>query len=252
MRQHVFKSNLLLISVAAYGGLQQLARAQEAPTTSTIRLAVGSEPADTPPPLPAQQAAPQRTSELTFEQLHSTANGLAARDQNARALRQPNSVQQAAYIESQATQPLVNVPNYNRSRSLAGVYPSASAQATLNKLPRPAPVQGAANAPAPHAATQRGKPFQAIQADPTLSPYLNLYRTNLNPNMMPNYFALVRPQFEQQDMNRKQAEQIQRLQKQLQSSQGAGAAAASASNGNMTGPARYMDTGQFYQHSSHR
>lgn len=253
MRRHCSVACVLLGSIAILGLLQRSARSQAEPATSTIRLASGSEASGAVDREPPSQAWPRHDSELSFEQLHRAAPSNVVRTsatKNSNA-RNQNGVQQAGYVESPATKPLVDVAGYNRSRSLAGVYPSASAQATLNKLPRPVPVQQTATAPAAQPTHQRGKPFQAIQTEPELSPYLNLYRTNLNPNMMPNYFALVRPQFEQQELNRKQTTEIQKLQRQLQSNQSA-AASSPYSAGSSTGmsvSARYMDTGQFYKPS---
>lgn len=251
MRRHRSVACVLLGSIAILGMLQRPARAQAEPATSTIRLASASEAAGSADREPPSQAWPRRDSELTFEQLRAAAPSNAART-SAPANQTPHhqsGVQQAGYVESQATKPLVDVSGFNRSRSLAGVYPSASAQATLNKLPRPAPVQQTATAPAAQPTHQRGKPFQAMQTEPELSPYLNLYRTNLNPNMMPNYFALVRPQFEQQELNRKQTAEIQKLQRQLQSNQSAVATTpySPGSSAGMSASARYMDTGQFYK-----
>ena len=119
-------------------------------------------------------------------------------------------------------------------------------------MPRPAPA--ATSAGKRHAfptRADRGKPFQTIESEPAVSPYLNLYRTDLNPNTMPNYVALVRPQFEQLQANRKQASDLQRLRAQLQNATQPVAApqqaASGASTSGMSMSARYMDTAQFYR-----
>lgn len=49
---------------------------------------------------------------------------------------------------------------------------------------------------------------------PTVSPYLNLLRTNASP--VPNYYAIVRPQLQQNDFQRQQTElQFQQNQRLL-------------------------------------
>lgn len=252
MRLFCITGSVLLTSTAFLGVLPRQANAQVEPITSTIRLASDGE-AISETSEPPSQPWPRRDSELTFEQLHAAADDHGLRSAAPAKTSSPiqRGVRQVGYVDSPATKPLVDVPNFNRSRSLAGVYPSASAQSTLNKLPRPAPVQAATTTPAAQTTHPRGKPFQAVQADPALSPYLNLYRTNLDPNMMPNYFALVRPQLEQQEMNRKQSAEIRQLQKQLQNSPAAAAGTqySAGSTSGMSASARYMDTGQFYKHT---
>ncbi|MFO0789294.1 MAG: hypothetical protein U0805_07550 [Pirellulales bacterium] len=49
--------------------------------------------------------------------------------------------------------------------------------------------------------TSRSKPFSAYQSQPTVSPYLNLFRNDLNGNSSLNYSTLVRPQLQQQQTN---------------------------------------------------
>ncbi|MFO0791072.1 MAG: hypothetical protein U0805_16555 [Pirellulales bacterium] len=45
------------------------------------------------------------------------------------------------------------------------------------------------------------KPFSAYTSQPTVSPYLNLFRVDLNGNNDFNYSTLVRPQLQQQQVN---------------------------------------------------
>jgi hypothetical protein len=123
------------------------------------------------------------------------------------------------------------------------VYASASAQATLNKMPRPAPLERrATTAPGkPH-----GKPFQGAEPEAAVSPYLNMYRGDGGSAVLPDYFTLVRPQLQQQEAARQQQLEMKKLRTQLQnlSATGGGAAPNSAS---MTAHAHYMDTAQFYR-----
>ena len=90
-----------------------------------------------------------------------------------------------------------------------------------------------------------GKPFQAVQSQPTISPYLYLNAGTSSASPMTNYFAFVRPQLEQQESGRQQQREIQQLRTQLQkiSSNGTG----SQPSANTNSAAHYMDTAQFYQ-----
>lgn len=55
-----------------------------------------------------------------------------------------------------------------------------------------------------------GKPFSGYSAPPTVSPYVNLFRTDINGQNAFNYSTLVRPQLQQQQIN----QQLQRQQSQ--------------------------------------
>jgi hypothetical protein len=125
---------------------------------------------------------------------------------------------------------------------MVNVYSSAAAQATLSKLPHPAPIQPRATTTAPPK-QMRGKPFQDVQSEPVISPYMNLYRNDFNATSLPNYLTMVRPQLEQQQANRQQAAEIQKLRGQLQNPSGNGI----PNSASMTAHAHYMDTAQFYR-----
>jgi hypothetical protein len=127
--------------------------------------------------------------------------------------------------------------------SLVNVYASANAQATLSRMPRPMTVTPRPKAPPAPAVRQRGKPFQAVPSQPAISPYLNMYRRDVDANNLPNYFAFVRPQMEQQEANRQQAAELQKLRGQLQS---LSATSGPPNSANMAAHARYMDTGQYF------
>lgn len=51
------------------------------------------------------------------------------------------------------------------------------------------------------------KPFSAYTSQPTVSPYLNLFRVDLNGNNDFNYSTLVRPQLQQQRVNQQLEQQ---------------------------------------------
>jgi len=200
------------------------------------------------PPVPSTEADNWGESELKFELAPTTA---AATPMHPSTAQRKFPVKPASFNAPVAAKPLTSATSA-RSKSVVGIYTNPSAAATLSKIPRPAPVQQVpAAASAAHAARVRGKPFQSVEAGPTVSPYLNLYRNDKNTNMMSNYYAFVRPQLDQIEANRRQEADLQRLQTQLQNSQSAGGGVQPISYGTgATGPApvaRFGDTAQFYQ-----
>lgn len=131
---------------------------------------------------------------------------------------------------------------------------SAVRQAPQQASPYGVPRFGAAPQLAAQAATRRAatiglrrqanapatKPFNTVVHEPTVSPYLNLYREESDEGL-PNYYAFVRPQLDQQRQNREQAQQLQELERQVQQ--------AAYTTPNTPAPsraARYGDTGRFY------
>ncbi|MEO1497162.1 MAG: hypothetical protein AAFV43_08440 [Planctomycetota bacterium] len=83
------------------------------------------------------------------------------------------------------------------------------------------------------------KPFSHVAEGPTLSPYLNLYRDETD-DAIPNYYAFVRPQQRQIEMNQQQARELNTLRQRVRQAQNASPAA-----GNVGG--RFNNTGRFYQ-----
>jgi len=65
--------------------------------------------------------------------------------------------------------------------------------------------------------TSSRKPFSSYQAQPTVSPYLNLFRTDLNTGGNFNYSTLVQPQLQQQQMNQQLERQNAQTNRRLQS-----------------------------------
>jgi len=132
-------------------------------------------------------------------------------------------------------QPFVDPQVTNQTRQTLNFYGGYSARATLSQMPRRAPLQSSASQqPTPW----QSKPFETIYGEPTISPYLNLYRDEENDEGVPNYFAFVRPQMEQLEANRLQQREFQQLRGQVQGMSGGLPATGTA--------ARYMDTAQFY------
>jgi hypothetical protein len=128
----------------------------------------------------------------------------------------------------------------SQTRRALDFYGGYSARATLSQMPSRTPVLSSQQGqPMP----QQGKPFQSVQSEPTISPYLNLYREQETSVSVPLYFTSVRPQQEQQEANRAQQREMQKLRGQLQNV----AAGGPAPQGGFRGSARYMDTGQFYR-----
>jgi hypothetical protein len=141
-------------------------------------------------------------------------------------------------------QPLLDPRVTNQTRQALSFYGGHSARATLSQLPRRASIQPSR----PQSVRRHAKPFQSIHHDPTVSPYLNLYRDEENTESAPTYFAFVRPQMEQLDANRTQQREIQQLRGQLQtmSSTVAGPSYQATGTPGTGTQARYMDTAQFY------
>ena len=132
----------------------------------------------------------------------------------------------------------------NQTRQVLGFYGGYAARATLSRLPRRAPLQSSS------AQSMHGemKPFNAVPREPTVSPYLNLYRNEGESEGAPNYHAFVRPQLEQIEANRVQQRELQQLRGQVQRmSMGAAGSAYTPTRTTRGVPARYMDTAQFYR-----
>jgi hypothetical protein len=67
------------------------------------------------------------------------------------------------------------------------------------------------------ASTSSRKPFSSYSAQPTVSPYLNLFRTDLTDGGNFNYSTLVQPQLQQQQMNQQLERQNTQTNRRLQS-----------------------------------
>lgn len=128
----------------------------------------------------------------------------------------------------------------NQARQALGFYGRSS---TPSQLPRRAPIQPSG----PRPMRRQTKPFQNIERDPAISPYLNLDRNEDDAQGVPNYFTFVRPQLEQLQTNRMQQREIQQLRGQLQGMSSVNGPQYQATGSAGTGAsARFMDTAQFY------
>ncbi len=121
----------------------------------------------------------------------------------------------------------------SQTRRALGFYGGSAARATLSQMPSRSSTAPRAQA---QAAPAIGKPFNSAQTEPTLSPYLNLYRERESSVSVPSYYTWVQPQQERQDANRKLQRQMHRVRGQVN------VAAANGSPAN----AYYMNTGQYY------
>ncbi|HEX5472231.1 MAG TPA: hypothetical protein VFW73_10105 [Lacipirellulaceae bacterium] len=216
-----FASLVCLLSLAASG---RLAVAQNEAGESTIRLASGTEfVRDTTAQLP-----PRVEERVDYQVAPAEYPSQPARESSV-----DTSVRTVSY---EATQPTVSRP-----RMPAEFKPSAAARAVLSEMPRPMPVEPAPLVQAPR---RGGKPFNAVQSQPTISPYLYLNAGTPNSSPMTNYFAFVRPQLEQQQAAQQQQHEMQQLRAQMQKlSSGGGMQTPAESNVS----AHFMDTGQFYR-----
>jgi hypothetical protein len=239
MRQRYSTLILTLFALCMTQTLTSLAWAQSETEHSTIRLTSATETAGDGPAF-SQQYSVSGADDPSPE-LHSATNN------PTQGTTSPHAVRATNY----SSPPIVEVQPKMRSRPLINPYAnSAAAQAAMSKMPRPMPVQSIPNAQQSH---MRGKPFNAVQSEPAISPYMNLYRSDPSgQNQLLNYYTLVRPQMDQIDANKKQAADMQKLRNQVLNAsqhpaQGQGATGDPSEDG-MTVSAHYMDTAQFYRH----
>ena len=143
-----------------------------------------------------------------------------------------------------AAMPKVAPPMSVYSPRPTNFYGGFSAQGTLSQLPRRAAVQ-----PRPQRSNRRQpKPFEGVEHEQTLSPYLNLDQDEDDTENVPTYFTLVRPRIEQLETNRLQQREIQQLRGQIQSMAASGIASPHDGGQSVgrTRPAMFMNTAQFY------
>jgi hypothetical protein len=267
---------LRLVAVGVFlGGLMCAAPADAQSEARVLRFRELTDTSSSPPPgagtwqpaaseLKPVEAKPSQTAELSFvDDAPSTLPPIAAQEEAApapppglamspmtapaspAAQRPPQQVSRPV-LNSHAQRIVPLEPRVtNQTRHALNFYGGQSARVTLNQMPRREiqPNGGAVPARPPV------KPFQTVQQDPTVSPYMNLYHDDLNVESAPNYFAFVRPQMEQLEASRAQQYELHHLRGQVQRlsttvvgpqyHQGAGMPATGSQ-------ARFMDTAQFY------
>ena len=104
-------------------------------------------------------------------------------------------------------------------------------------------------AAAPMHAVPQTKPFQTIHQRPTISPYLQLHREELE-DTLPNYFAFVRPQIQQQELIRQQQLELQNIHQRLQRTATQAPVSGPSADPSATQPqsfhARFLNTGNYF------
>lgn len=132
-----------------------------------------------------------------------------------------------------------STPNRPPIVSFSGQITNPAAVPTPQRMP----IQPAVSPPA----AQSSKPFENTAGPGTISPYLNLFREDTDAEVLPNYYAFVRPQLEQREANRRQQQELQQLERQMQGGpMAAGASMGTANSGTRRLPGRFMNTAQFY------
>jgi hypothetical protein len=133
----------------------------------------------------------------------------------------------------------------NQARQVLNFYGGRSAMATLNQMPRTSASAPVATIAQP--ARRPAKPFESASDRSTISPYLNLFRDEKGSQGIPNYYAFVQPQLEQQAASQRQQIQSQRLQRHGQAADSsAGSQYGVAAQAGSDTSAHFMDTAQFY------
>lgn len=135
----------------------------------------------------------------------------------------PVSAQSTSYLQSARKAPSISnsqLPAFQSNASLnaqtLGILRSMYGN-TGGAMPSSRPAAGIGGPTG-----SRSKPFSSYSPQPTVSPYLNLFRVDLNGNNDFNYSTLVQPQLQQQRLN----QQLQ--QENLQNSRRVQAIAAQA------------------------
>lgn len=226
MRSMVSFSFAAMLCTMSLAGSSALAAAQEDAPRSTIRLCSATEPshASTAAQSATQQQSAAAEQDLPPEPIPTT-------------VEKSSNVSETTHVHTPAAPPVTV-----RQRMPAGFYPSEAARATLSQMPGPVPVQ---SAPRLQQNRRGGKPFQTIQSQPTISPYLYLNAGSGTSSPITNYLAYVRPQLDQQDASRQQQREMQQLRNQLQKMSSSNGSAKQSTEA--PAAAHYMDTAQFYR-----
>jgi hypothetical protein len=110
-------------------------------------------------------------------------------------------------------------------------------QPRLKPLPPPRPVNLAPTA----------KPFSGVQQAAAISPYLGLDAARETESSLPNYFLYVKPQLDQQRVNRVQQAQYRQLQQQVRTAGAPGVVTSPNGGIPTTGhSSQFMNNGGYY------
>ena len=130
----------------------------------------------------------------------------------------------------------------SRAPTAALEFFSRSSRGSVGHAPR-------RNMPPPRSLQLSGisKPFSNIRRQPTISPYLNLDVLQ-SETSLPNYYAYVRPQLQQQQTNREQQAQIFRLKQKLRSATAMGVISDNLSGGMPTTghSSQFLNSGGYF------
>lgn len=110
-------------------------------------------------------------------------------------------------------------------------------------------VQAGYDAPAPQPVQLTGtKPFQNVQQASPISPYLSLDLPATSTSL-PNYYAYVRPQQQQQASLEQQAQELRRLQQQIRVATAHGVVSKNPTAGMPTtgSSSQFMNLGGYYR-----
>lgn len=130
----------------------------------------------------------------------------------------------------QAAQGQVQQAGYNAPASTDLSTPAMKFFGRGMRTPVTQPRQRRQAPPANQIQVAGGKPFQSINRGPSVTPYLQLDAFEGNTGI-PNYYARVLPQVQQQQTTKAQAAQLRQLQQQLRTTRRPGAVATNRNGG---------------------
>ena len=153
----------------------------------------------------------------------------------------------AARPQSLRNDPLSPAANPHRAiqnRQPIGYSGGRFVRTTPASMPRRMTIQPAA----PRPAVPRSQRLETASNRPTISPYLQLFGEEIDSQVVPNYYTYVRPQLEQQELNRRQQLELEQLERRQQGRPAAaGGAPSTTDDPNARNlPTRFMNTAQFY------
>ncbi len=169
--------------------------------------------------LPGNPADPSAARHAPAERIEGANQDTSAAPSNAMVPLPPTASYGAAGPPA-ATAPVRPLPpTLSTGGASAGnpmsLYGSASALPPRNQIP----TIGTGAMRAPSVLDQ--KPFTGYSPGPAVSPYMNLYLGNNGAGIVNNYYSVVQPMLQQQNMNRQTEQSLRelRIQNRLQQSQ---------------------------------
>jgi hypothetical protein len=193
------------------------------------------------PPAPLERPAARLPSGPTASSRSSQPTSPSALQATPQPLPRPIIPSRQLDAANRGEMPSTPLTN-EQVRAALGYNGNAASGQTVTQMRRRTPI-----VPSPQSARREGKPFQTLMRDPTITPWLNLYRFE-DLSELPNYFALVRPQLDQLDTNYRNQSDITHLQREVRNVSTAvvGPQYGTAGMPPTGHTARFMDTAQFY------